>query len=132
MDRSHQVFLIARIRPHGSPPGVRKYRCIAALHDKQCYGRGPLRATHRFLTLVRQKENAEIVRAEIRSLDGKYGRSGSPPSIPDVPCPFAATLLLFAWKVDLDPSIAWIWYRHPQLLQAGMQSWEAGRFLVYR
>ncbi|KIP10591.1 hypothetical protein PHLGIDRAFT_101003 [Phlebiopsis gigantea 11061_1 CR5-6] len=93
MGQRHQAFLIAKVKPHGSSEA--NYRCIAAYHHQWCYGSLPLRATRRLLTLVKQPENAEIIREEIRAIDGKQKLS-------DVPCPFASTIVGAAWNVDLS------------------------------
>ncbi|KAH9921523.1 uncharacterized protein BXZ73DRAFT_104409 [Epithele typhae] len=104
MGQRHQVYLIARVRPHGAPaghPGNR--RCIAGFHHQWCYGSIPLGATRRFLDLLRQPQNAAIVLAEIRNLDGKYGSSVAiPPTIPGVPCPYTTALLGVAWTTNLE------------------------------
>ncbi|RPD62079.1 hypothetical protein L226DRAFT_571451 [Lentinus tigrinus ALCF2SS1-7] len=104
MGQRHQVFLIARVRPHGAPadhPGNR--RCIAAFHHQWCYGSLPLRAMRRLVTLIQQPDNATIVRAEVRDIQGKYGSYGAEgPCIPDVPCPFTTSLLAMAWTADIE------------------------------
>ena len=75
MGQRHQAFVIARVRPHsadsstGTPP---KYHCIAALHHQWCYGRLALQAAYRFITKAMQMNNAQIIRAEIASIQGKY------------------------------------------------------------
>jgi hypothetical protein len=103
MGQRHQAFAIARIVLRGRTEP--QYRCIAAFHHQWCYGKLPLKATRRFLTLIKQKSNAEIIRAEIQSIDGKYGALGEKPDIPAVPCPYTALLLATCWSIDLkeDP-----------------------------
>ncbi|KAH9918136.1 uncharacterized protein B0H18DRAFT_912932 [Fomitopsis serialis] len=100
MGRRHQAFLIARVVPHGAPDGRPRYRCIAAYHHQECYGDIPAAAIIRFVTLLKQKENAEVVRAEIQNIHGKYGRWTQEPKLPEHPCPFTASLLSMAWCVD--------------------------------
>ncbi|KAF8800188.1 hypothetical protein BYT27DRAFT_7342549 [Phlegmacium glaucopus] len=102
MGQRHQAYLIARITPHGQPLGETRYRCIAALHHQDCWGRLPLRATTRFMTLIKQKENAKIIREEIHSIHGLYGTFGTPPKLPAVPCPFAHFLVHSAWSSNLN------------------------------
>lgn len=102
MGQRHQVFLIARVTPHGKPLGETRYRCIAAFHHQWCYGRLPLRAATRFITLIKQKENAEIIREEINDIHGLYGEFGTLPELPEVPCPFAHFLMHSAWTSDLN------------------------------
>ena len=106
MGQRHQAFLIARIRPHGAPPNhPGNRRCIAAFHHQWCYGSLPLKAMRRLISLVSQPENATIVRAELRAIDGEYGSHGKlQPSILKIPCPFSASLLGSAWMADLDSS----------------------------
>jgi hypothetical protein len=99
MGQRHQAFIIARVVPHGGTK--HQYRCIAAFHHQWCYGKLPLQATRRLLTLVKQKDNADIIRAEIRSINGKYGSLGNKPDVPDVPCPYVALLLATCWSTDL-------------------------------
>ncbi|KAI0722013.1 hypothetical protein C8T65DRAFT_629987 [Cerioporus squamosus] len=113
MGQRHQAFLIARVRPHGTPPdhpGNR--RCIAALHHQWCYGTLPLRAMRRLVTLISQPDNAAIVRAELRAIQGKF----------DGTCPFIATLLLSAWTVDLEEDS--FYASSGRLLSAYMGCWD--------
>jgi hypothetical protein len=100
MGQRHQAFVIARVIPHGETRAY--YRCISALHHQWCYGRLPLLATRRFLALVKQKDNAEIIREEIRSLHGKYGRWKHSPKMPGVPSYYIGFLLASAWNLDFD------------------------------
>ncbi|KAI0045830.1 hypothetical protein FA95DRAFT_1560805 [Auriscalpium vulgare] len=102
MGQRHQAFVIARVRPHGDASTPPKYRCIAAFHHQWCYGTLPLRATMRFITLLKQDDNAELVRAELATLHGKYGRWGEEPRIPKVPADFVAFLLATSWSVALE------------------------------
>ena len=102
MGQRHQVYLISRVAPHGKPLGETRYRCIAALHHQWCSGSLPLRAATRFITLIKQKENAEIIREEINNIHGLYGIFRIPPKLPEVPCPFAHFLMHSAWTSDLN------------------------------
>ncbi|KAF8895917.1 hypothetical protein CPB85DRAFT_206203 [Mucidula mucida] len=68
MGQRHQAFLIAKVVLHGGTKAY--YRCIAAWHHQWCYGRLPIDATRRPITLLKQKDNAEIVRDEIVSYKG--------------------------------------------------------------
>ncbi|EKM59017.1 uncharacterized protein PHACADRAFT_169481 [Phanerochaete carnosa HHB-10118-sp] len=106
MGQRHQAFVIAKVQSHGSAEA--KYRCIAAYHHQWCYGTLPLRATRRLLILVRQPENAEIIREEVRSIASKYGRPGQEPFIPDIPCPFVALILANSWDIDLTTDKAYL------------------------
>ncbi|KAK0206519.1 hypothetical protein DFS33DRAFT_594858 [Desarmillaria ectypa] len=100
MGQRHQVFAIAKIIPKDD---TRAYcRCIAAWHHQWCYGTLPLKATRRFLTLLEQKENAEIVLDEIRRVQNKYGRWREKPELPNLPCSYISFLMGSAWNVDLD------------------------------
>ncbi|KZT19501.1 hypothetical protein NEOLEDRAFT_1037927, partial [Neolentinus lepideus HHB14362 ss-1] len=98
--RSHQIFAIARVRPKGFPESETRYRCVAALHHEQCYGLYAVQAVLRCLVLVKQIENAEIVRAELRCIDEQYGQWHEDPKIPAVPCPYVAFLLGAAYTTD--------------------------------
>lgn len=129
MGQRHQTFIIARIIPHGQTAA--KYRCIGAFHSQWCYGTLPLKATLRFLTLIKQPANAEIIRYEISETNGKYGRWGEKPRLVDVPCPYSLFLLGSAWNVDLDPSnyyAAGVNFLHG-ILSARMRSFGGGEFL---
>ncbi|TFY61032.1 hypothetical protein EVJ58_g4766 [Rhodofomes roseus] len=53
-----------------------------------------------FIINTAQKENAEVVKAEIQNIQGKYGRCKQEPKLPDFPCPFTASLLGLAWTMD--------------------------------
>ena len=123
MGQRHQAFIIARVVPHGSPPGDAQYRCIGALHHQHCCGRLPLKAATRFMTLIKQEDNATIIREELRAIDGLYGRFK--PQIPDIPCPFTHFLLLSAWSTELsDEKKSYKYSVFP--LKAGMGSTEGG------
>ncbi|KAJ6599201.1 hypothetical protein DFH09DRAFT_28564 [Mycena vulgaris] len=100
MGQRHQVFIVARVAAHNTT--VPRYRCVGAYHHQWCYGRLPLMATRRFLSLVKQKDNAKIVEEEIRALQGKYSLGKTKPSLPAVPCPYTLFLLASAWCVDLE------------------------------
>lgn len=102
MGQRHQVFLIARVVPHNSPQGEARYRCVGAFHHQWCYGRLPLRATHRLLTLFKNEDNAEIIREELRVIQGRYGRPRTAPAMPPVPCPYTTFLLASSWTIDLE------------------------------
>ncbi|KIM36187.1 hypothetical protein M413DRAFT_427845 [Hebeloma cylindrosporum] len=82
MGRRHQAFIIARGVPHGSPPGSAQYRCVGAVHGHWCYGLDPPRAATRFMTLIKQEDNAATIREELLAIDGLYGRPNPP--IPDL------------------------------------------------
>ncbi|KIJ57363.1 hypothetical protein M422DRAFT_773947 [Sphaerobolus stellatus SS14] len=102
MGQRHQAFLIARVVPLDGDRA--QYRCVAALHHQWCYGTLPLRATSRFFKLVKQPQNAFIVREEISALHGKYAEYGDEATIPDVPAPYTMFLLESAFYLDLsDP-----------------------------
>ncbi|KAJ7742508.1 hypothetical protein DFH07DRAFT_836669 [Mycena maculata] len=102
MGQRHQVFMVARVALRGAT--TTRYRCVGAFHHQWCYGRLPLKAARRFITLIKQKDNAEIVKDELRAIQGKYGSSAdtSEPKFPDIPCPYSTFLLASAWCVDLE------------------------------
>jgi hypothetical protein len=81
------------------------------------------------LTLVKQKDNADIIRAEIRSINGKYGSLGNKPDVPDVPCPYVALLLATCWSTDLavDSLYASSISFSNNILEAGMKSGDGGK-----
>lgn len=96
----HQAFIIARVIPHGNPPCSAQYRCVGALIQQFYSLKLPLIAVTRFMKLIKQEDNAAIIREEIRAIDGLYGKPNPP--IPDLPCPFTSFLLLLAWSTDLS------------------------------
>ncbi|KAL1746544.1 hypothetical protein HDZ31DRAFT_62099 [Schizophyllum fasciatum] len=112
MGQRHQAWIIAKVVPHGG--GRARYRCIGGLHHQWCYGTLPIKAVLRMATLLGQKSNAQIVKEELRSIEGKYGPyMAETPNIPDVPCPYTAFLLYLAFTVDMDPASLSGLYLHP-------------------
>ncbi|KAJ7667919.1 hypothetical protein DFH06DRAFT_1183916 [Mycena polygramma] len=103
MGQRHQVFVVARVAARGTSDP--RYRCVGAYHHQWCYGRLPLKAARRFITLIKQKDNAELVREELRSIQGKYGLGETEPRMPSVPCPYTTFLLASAWCVDLEAPV---------------------------
>lgn len=130
MGQRHQAFLIAKVKPHGSTTA--QYRCIAAYHHQWCYGSLPLQAARRCMALVRQPQNAAVVREELRSIDGRYGPCAEKPRIPQVPCPFSAALLAHSWDADFAQETVYVTGVSVQnnMLHAGMSSWGGGEPLL--
>ena len=78
---------------------------------------------------MKQKENAEIIREEIHAIHGKFGTFlNNTPPIPEVPCPFSASLLNMSWDVDLTEEHSY--FSDSFLLDAGMGSWDGGAPLL--
>ena len=100
MGHRHMAFVIARVRPYSV--SERAYRCVAAFYHQWCFGTGPLRAVRRFVSMVKQKETGDVVRAELRAIDGLYGPQGMEPMCPQRPCPFILTLLCQAYVSSPD------------------------------
>ncbi|KAG7449251.1 uncharacterized protein BT62DRAFT_929226 [Guyanagaster necrorhizus] len=100
MGQRHQVFAIAKLIPKGDTKAY--YRCIAAWHHQWCYGTLPLKAARRFLTLLQQKDNAEIVLDEICRVQNKFGRWRKKPELPNLPCSYISFLMGSAWNADMD------------------------------
>ncbi|KIK63966.1 hypothetical protein GYMLUDRAFT_40180 [Collybiopsis luxurians FD-317 M1] len=124
MGQRHQAFIIARIVPHGSTDGKAYYRCLGALHHQWCYGSLPLRAANRFFELVKNPVNASIIRGELKSLHGKYGRYGQKPDLNAVPCPYSVFLLTCAFKIDFERSYVSGGPLQHGLLPANMGCWD--------
>lgn len=119
----HNVFLIAQVKARGSQDPA--YRCVGGYHKHDCYGSLPLRALLRFFTLLRQSDNADIIREEIHALDGQYGQPGEDPKSPNVPCRFLSTVLGSAWDVlkrDLDIDVGGT-YLYKNILSANSKFW---------
>lgn len=110
MGQRHQVFIIAHIRSTGSNgKSTARYRCVAAMHHQWCYGRLPLRAAHRFISLAKQPINSTLIQMDLLAVQDQW----SPTAIPTdndalswAPCAYISYLLHTAWNVDLeDPSL---------------------------
>jgi hypothetical protein len=127
MGQRHQAFVIARLRARGSSDA--KYRCIAVIHHQWCYGRLPLRAAHRMLELVRQPDNAQIVRLEVAAAHDQYGLPDDLPEMPDAPCPFVLLLLRQAFSVDLTPGS--IYASNTSAEPAGMSCYGGGTHIPH-
>ncbi|SJL09184.1 uncharacterized protein ARMOST_12560 [Armillaria ostoyae] len=113
MGQRSQTFAIAKVVPYGETKAY--YRCVAAWHHQWCYGILPLLAARRLLTLLEQRENAEIVLDELRRLQGQYGRQESQ----DIPWS--------AWNVDINNPFKSYFHRasfQGSLLPADMLSGE--------
>ncbi|KAJ8519780.1 hypothetical protein ONZ45_g3297 [Pleurotus djamor] len=103
MGQRHQVFLISKVIPHGPLDAKPNYRSLGGYHHQWCYGRLPPKATRRFVSLVSQKDNAEIIQLELDDIQGKYHkRNGVKPAFPKIPCPYLMSILAMAWDFDLD------------------------------
>ncbi|KAI0368975.1 hypothetical protein BV20DRAFT_947019 [Pilatotrama ljubarskyi] len=101
--RRHQVFLIARLDLKG---GLKAYRCVAALDHNYSHASYTVRATYRFLKTASRWGNASVIRAELQELNGKYGPPGAErqDDMPEMPCPYTASLLGASWMNHLDES----------------------------
>ncbi|OJT06538.1 hypothetical protein TRAPUB_2615 [Trametes pubescens] len=101
MGANFQVFLIANVPAHG---GGYSYQCVGAFNHYYCFGVRPLRALYRFFSLLRVRENAALVRDELRSFS-TWNLQDDPLEAwmnPAVPCPYAVSLLSIAWTIDLE------------------------------
>ncbi|TFY66869.1 hypothetical protein EVG20_g4221 [Dentipellis fragilis] len=104
MGQRHQVYIIARIRGRGSDSSSRgRYRCIFAWHHQWCYGYLPLLGAHRFFTLLKNPDNAEIVRWELDHIQGLWADDESLTDV--LPCPYTGFLLGTSWNVDLEGNV---------------------------
>ncbi|KAA1465908.1 hypothetical protein DENSPDRAFT_876085 [Dentipellis sp. KUC8613] len=104
MGQRHQVYLIARIRGKGADPSSRgRYRCVFGWHHQWCYARLPLLGTHRFFTLLKNPDNAEIVRWELDRIQGLWADDEELTAI--LPCPYTSFLLGTSWNVDLEGNV---------------------------
>lgn len=130
MGRRHQVFAIAKVRPYGYSES--HYRCVAAYHHEWCWEDLPLLALRRCLLLIKQARNAEILRAELRTIEGKYSRNELEAHAvnvtPCAPCPFMAFILAVSWTTELEDGL----YAsgstfHDGLLHAGAISTDSER-----
>ncbi|KAF7313712.1 hypothetical protein HMN09_00528100 [Mycena chlorophos] len=104
MGQRHQIFIVAKVITQDL---VTRYRCVGAYHHQWCYGRLPLRGARRFLDLLKQKDNANIVKAELATLNRlrTYGTDVPPDSFVYAPVPYALFLVAQAFCVDLDTSL---------------------------
>lgn len=102
MGANLQVFLIAEVP---IPEGRSFYQCVGAFNHHYCFGIRAVRALYRFFSLLRVRENAALVRDELRSFAQWNLRGDAPLETwmnPAVPCPFAVSLLSIAWTTDLE------------------------------
>ena len=99
MGQRTQVYLIARV--YSPEHDAYKHRCIGAFHHQWSRHDQPVRALHRFITLLRQEENAAAARAELRWLNDLV-RAGEDLPDPAVPCPYILSLLAISWTTDLE------------------------------
>ncbi|KAJ3504997.1 hypothetical protein NLJ89_g7647 [Agrocybe chaxingu] len=127
MGEKHQVFLIARIVPDGKPSEAR-YCCIAALHHQWTYGCLALKAVARFIALVKQKDNLEIIHDEIRSVNELYGSLEPQQKLPRVLCPYLQFLACVAWCVHFSAEPYEAMYAPDSIiLPASMASFDGGK-----
>ncbi|KAG6819691.1 hypothetical protein H0H93_009603 [Arthromyces matolae] len=126
MGERHQAFLVVKIVPHEGTKA--KYRCIAAMHHQSCYGRLPLRAVRRFLTLMKKPLHQKIIREELRALDNHYGGWRQTPKIPGNPCPYSSFLLSVSFNIDCSEDIEDAYVSglgiRPTMLHADMGSFQ--------
>ncbi|KAI3609350.1 hypothetical protein WG66_010650 [Moniliophthora roreri] len=111
MSEPHKAFLIARLIPSSSKGEQSKayYRCIAAFQHRWSYTFPQIAAVRRFLDLLSNAENANIVRDEIRRAQGKYARQGKRPAMPALSFPYTQFLFSQAWNMDIDnPSTPYV------------------------
>ncbi|KAF7301373.1 hypothetical protein MIND_00702500 [Mycena indigotica] len=122
MGQRHQIFLVARVVAHGE--NAARYRCVGAYHHQWCYGRLPLMGARRFITLLKQKDNAKIVKAEIDAIQGQYGKENLPRNVDYVPCPYSLFLVSSAFCIDLENNYAsGVTFQHA-ILDARMGSFD--------
>lgn len=75
------------------------------LMRSRCFGRLPPRAARCFIDLATQKENSEVIREELRAIDGMYGsNTDKDPEMPNAPLPFTLYLLACAFHANLEGS----------------------------
>lgn len=135
MGRRHQCFAIARVVPYGYPDSQPKFRCVAAYHNQYCQDAQPLEAIRRFVTLLQQTENAEVVQAEVKNIQRKYGRRLREPAIPRYPCPFTLSILGIAYSIKGTPSdedegsSLGINTVSSNILEADIGAWDCGKSL---
>jgi len=61
-----------------------------------------MKAALRFIALIKQDENLQVIREELSAISGLYGAYGKEtPVIPHTPLPFTHFLLYLAWSVDM-------------------------------
>jgi hypothetical protein len=117
----HQAFVIVRY-------GRGNYRCVAAYDHPCCRGPvQPLRAVRRMLDLVRQPDNAQIVRYELKSAHEQLNLFSRAAEIPDDPCPYIRMLLSQAFSAELASGNEAYWHMsHGDELGASISAFDAG------
>ncbi|KAI0350639.1 hypothetical protein OH77DRAFT_1463497 [Trametes cingulata] len=102
MGQHFQVYVVSRVL---QPANRFRYQIVAAYHHEWCYQLLPLRALHRFFSLLQNRENASLVRDELWLLNLKSGEGLTIPAAKDdpaLPCPYLSSLLAISWSVDLE------------------------------
>ena len=62
---------------------------MGAYEHAWCHGLLPVRAAYRTIILLKQQPNAQIVREELRTIDGEYSAFGEEePKVPKLPYVF--------------------------------------------
>ncbi|KAJ4497609.1 hypothetical protein C8R41DRAFT_821751 [Lentinula lateritia] len=123
MGQRHQAYIVARVVPHGSTDGKAYYRSLGGWHHQWCYGSLPLLAADRFFALIKNPVNAAIIREELETAQGKYGRRGQKPDT-HFPCHYALFLLACAFNIDLEKNYIQDGPLESYLLPATMGCWD--------
>ncbi|KAJ3805462.1 hypothetical protein F5876DRAFT_51811 [Lentinula aff. lateritia] len=123
MGQRHQAYIVARVVPHGSTDGKAYYRSLGGWHHQWCYGSLPLQAADRFFALIKNPVNAAIIREELETAQGKYGRRGQKPDT-HFPCHYALFLLACAFNIDLEKNYIQDGPLESYLLPAAMGCWD--------
>ncbi|KAF8511774.1 hypothetical protein JB92DRAFT_356109 [Gautieria morchelliformis] len=86
----HQLFVIAKI-PHS------RYQRIAAFRHNYLWRRDPLAVCSNFITLVKNKDNALIVEAELAAIGSTQYQE-----LPETPAPFISSMLAMVLAIRLE------------------------------
>lgn len=106
MGQQHQAYLIAQIL--STDDSQARYKCVAAIHHQWCYGRLPLQAARRFITLAEQDPNARIICAELDRLSTIDFRKIKQPSH------YLATLLAIAFHYGFEEQPGYVSVTGPE------------------
>ncbi|KAJ8095109.1 hypothetical protein PM082_010328 [Marasmius tenuissimus] len=72
----------------------------------RCFRTLPVEAARHFIESVKVEENAEVIRLELKAIDGRYGaHTDEEPVITAHPCPFTLFLLAMAFNADIGHEI---------------------------
>ena len=99
MGRRLQAYLIARVNTAREEPARLEYRCVGAIYHQSIFAERTLKAAHLFERLAKQKDNAALLREDLR----RYAERNE--TDPAFPCLYASWLLYSAFSYESSAQI---------------------------